>query len=806
MSQTFDDLYDDLQGSVDEDDNAILTPAQRQQKRKKLWTIIGIVVTIWIVATIAVVVLNPSGDDESTNDGAADDSITSGGGDTVFSGFTPDGGLPSVPEGLHTICAPLNLIQSPQAYDDCLHLCHPAECCHFSASSSASCLTEYRELCEQYRASCQHLQNQKAEEATYLETIIKVCSTQSLQTETGMVACKEQCDPYACCFDGSTDCTHSDAVCSDHGACVTALLLGDRPIESAEQAKGAVDTACGDLGTYEGQTKCSHICSPALCCFLSPSVWHKPCQVRCDHYETCSVLYGPIQQSNETEIRNITYSIPHELEKTCSPAQMNTLKGSKECLEGCQHHLCCFDDENPCNAEECHLYSACQVLVGRNSSTEITNSYVHEVCSGSIIETDGPKSCLDACSSSFCCLVDPRFTSWCGDNNPMCSKTEGCRIFSPTKLPPENPYILNRIGNVCTEGNLQSTLGATECETECSQRECCIDFGAANCQDTDLDYCDEVKPCQLLSEVDQIKETREEAKRENINAVAQNLERVCTPDNIATLSGYHTCYDDCYYHLCCFSDEPQCKEIQGSTECQKYAACGNLVNAGVSSSSSSSPIDVCSTESVSTPSGLQLCREVCAPRLCCFQDSNLPSSCVNSIGKAECSKFDACSVLVSVGSHNVYQKEDPYLVALVLNYCAEGKVGTEEGADRCRTQCMKRDCCFDELEGCYQTDKDWCDQFSSCSNLEDLKLGSGSIPVETNEILEDEDSSIASNSLDPGASFSPETSEALEDVEELIESNNVDPVASFSPETTEALEDVEELIESNNVEPDGSRR
>lgn len=732
--------FDDLQGFIDED-LSILNSGEfgYQFRRRRVITSKCLIFTMIGLAVVGIAVglgiaLNKSG---GSGQDASPPSSTSNTGNTEISGSVD---IPQVPIDLHNICAPMN-IQFDQGYNDCLALCQPAQCCEYVAENAFSCVEEHRQVCEKYRASCQHLDQKKATSSGI--TGNKVCSTKSLMTKEGVQACHDFCQPFKCCFDHSgASCNITEAVCSDNGACATALLVDEEGFASHAEAKDAVDSACQDMTTYKGQTQCSNTCNPAVCCFLSPSAWKQPCNVECDHYEACSALYGPILRHNTTD-QDVFLSIPHQVEQACNPSQMATLTGIRGCLDLCQHHLCCFEEHESggcshTNPEECHLYSACRALFESGSAVE----QPADSCTPSIVELEGPDECLQSCAKGYCCIVDARYEASCANDVICTTYYKACDILAPEKPEQEDPDLVANINHLCTAGNLASMFGASQCETSCSERGCCIETGAGNCRTSDRDYCDQVGNCQLIFEIDPTPEidveNKPETQDQGKNVVTQTLEQVCNASNLATISGYHNCYDQCFYHVCCFADDSDlnCNDKTREVDCTTYAPCKVLLDA--SGAGNANLNDVCSLASVETASGLEQCRKQCAPYLCCFQDPNLPSSCVGWYGQRTCGQYEACKILVSDSSHTAYKEEDPYLVALIDKYCKPEVVANPETASHCMTQCEKRGCCY--ITGdCYETvssqvnanpsdnvslsltvsslqDKEWCDEISACLN------------------------------------------------------------------------------------------
>jgi len=822
LSHLDDPGAEELNGFVDDYDSNYSTSLVRLHSRKdRRWWWNGKFL-IMVMAVLALVGVCVGLGIVFSDDIAASALSTSNSGDGNQAASAASHKIPQVPSDLHVVCAPMN-IQSDKGYNDCLELCQPAQCCEFAAEKDISCVEEHRNTCEKYRASCQHLDHKKATDTDV--TVDKACAADSLMTVDGVKACKDTCEAFKCCFDGSTDCDVSEALCSDNGACATAVLVDSDGFASHAEAKQMIEFACGDLSTSEGQTQCTNVCNPGVCCFLSEAAWTHPCTTNCQNYESCSALYGSLlRDGNATVDQEPVFSIPQQVETACNPASLASLAGVRECFDLCQHHLCCFDgieaggcpDTNP---DECHLYSACRAMV----ETEDNQEQPQEICAANLVELQGPEKCMQACRKGYCCLMNSRFESSCASDQICGNYYQGCQILAPEKPQEEDADLVKSINTVCTESNLASVLGATECERDCSQRGCCIETGAGNCKTSDLKYCIEVDSCQLLFTVDPTPEVDDDQDEEDDNildAVTQKLQSICMEDNFSTLSGYHNCYDQCFYHLCCFSGDPEinCKD-QREEECAAFAPCETLMD--TSGNHTDALGDVCSSSSVETMAGLEECRKECAPKLCCFQDPNLPSSCIGWYGKQECKKYDACKILVSDASHSVYNQEDPYLVGLINNYCKAEKLSDEEDARSCMAHCEKRSCCFNEGE-CWETNHNWCNEIIACANHplivahtgdggSDVGASSEDVDGDDDEPEPDEEDDIDVVGDDKLQGDSSETVSSGEDVDgdgdepEPDEEDNVDVVGDDklqgdSSETVSSGEDVDG--DGDEPEPD----
>ena len=391
-------------------------------------------------------------------------------------------GVIAPPPNFEVTCAPMN-IETDEGYSACLYMCEPAQCCSLIGTNPFSCLEGNRDYCEIYRSSCQHLDHKRASNHSKLHTSVETaCNTDALKSQEGVNNCESMCKGFSCCFDETSNCDVSTAWCHKFGACSILFQVDGDGFNSHTEAEAVIDAACQDISNYSGQTACSNICQLSLCCFLPDFFLTKQCTVTCDHYKACNVLYGPLQKIKvkSKEEQMVKVSIPQQVERACAPAQFQALSGVKECMDICQHHLCCFRS-NGCllsNPDECQLYSACRQLT--DLVTPLSEP-PEQACSVAALQTDGPAPCVQACSSHLCCWIDDRFTSSCAGDDVCSGIYATCHVLAPTPLINEDANLLERVETTCTKGNLGSTLGASECHSYCTQRECCIQDGAGNC-------------------------------------------------------------------------------------------------------------------------------------------------------------------------------------------------------------------------------------------------------------------------------------------------------------------------------------
>lgn len=431
------------------------------------------------------------------------------------SGTSSDATLVAPPGDLDITCAPANL-QTEDGYSACLHACQPSQCCELVDTNPFSCVDDHREACGVYHASCQHLSQKKTQAiATGQVVVDQACSTISLSSEEGVSGCKSICEDYMCCFPGPEDnypCDVSQAWCADYAACSALSYVDQDGFDSHEEVVETIEQACSEVESVEGHTKCENICRAAQCCFamLEFPAGDDCSLVKCDHYTPCSVIYGPQEEpGSDSEDDNDDFNIEDleggdsvddatqelyieirkQVAEACTLESISEVEGIQNCLNLCQHHLCCFapgDSEN-CSPEledECHLYTECNHLLDNQIQLSPDES-LETICSTDTFDEHGPHSCLNTCASHLCCSVDYRLRSSCATDSACGVPYEACSILWPEPVvDEESPNLFPSIQTSCTDGHLASNAGAELCRSFCIQRECCWTPGVGSCVNT----------------------------------------------------------------------------------------------------------------------------------------------------------------------------------------------------------------------------------------------------------------------------------------------------------------------------------
>lgn len=130
-------------------------------------------------------------------------------------------------------------------------------------------------------------------------------------------------------------------------------------------------------------------------------------------------------------------------------------------------------------------------------------------------------------------------------------------------------------------------------------------------------------------------------------------------------------------------------------DCQDFSACSILVDTAIHAATKEAVDDACLATDVDTIPGFLECAELCAAHLCCFQDPEEPSSCINLLGQAKCDIYSSCAFLVATENHPyLFVDDDSSLVALVEEACTEDNIATDEGRELCGSFCLKASCCY----------------------------------------------------------------------------------------------------------------
>lgn len=348
--------------------------------------------------------------------------------------------------------------------------------------------------------------------------------------------CRDACQEAECCTvaSGRNSCLSTNAnQCFAYSKCHMVLENDDYDSSSSipPAPSDLYDVCASDL------TSCREKCQAAECCFTESDEMES-CQatrlLACMDYAPCQVLRGEYV---------LTPANTSELAEICSTP-------SEECSSVCQAASCCWNrGEDSCFQSDfisCLTYAPCQELRLRPplSVLERPKVNVEQVCGiDSLLTADGYEECAQVCKDATCCFAtNPPYN--CFKNDPF-----GCLYYGKCELLPlaggSVPRAPSNINDICKD---VYSLDATELQTcldACKPSACCASQDD-NCYDQgNVLACDEYKICKPLYGV-LSQETN------TLRSPPETL-RLCTPENVATASGFTYCKNVCEPAECCNS-------------------------------------------------------------------------------------------------------------------------------------------------------------------------------------------------------------------------------------------------------------
>lgn len=243
-----------------------------------------------------------------------------------------------------------------------------------------------------------------------------------------------------------------------------------------------------------------------------------------------------------------------------------------------------------------------------------------------------------------------------------------------------------------------------------------------------------------------LNDTDNAEKRPLVQVPPNDLGLLCSLSSITTTAGHDKCEHACSFDSCCMAAGKDSCFLQEEETCGLYSPCGVLhmqtegnTNDETKGQYVAPPPDdlpqICSSESVSTPSGYLKCHGACHPGQCCLTH-NTPEMiahnqyairpCINTHPHI-CQGYDPCHALYD----EEYHKDTPSevtlskptqedLMQIVHKVCNQNALRTEDNAKtECEHACKSRTCCFtgNTAKNCYEDNEVWCEKFSPCKNL-----------------------------------------------------------------------------------------
>lgn len=371
----------------------------------------------------------------------------------------------------------------------------------------------------------------QTQQSPFLETKAYIDNVCSSQNDASL--CEEVCEPALCCTTTSkrNSCLSQNAAdCLAYSKC---HVVFD---EIAPPAPLDLENICSQADL----SACHSACQAAECCY-SDEV--ESCQathlLKCLDYAPCQVL------REDTTLRP---SNTNELFEYCSLSVDGTTP-SKECEVACRKASCCWNDDDSCLQSDflsCLTYSPCQELKLRPPHLVVDKPRrnIEQVCSvDSLLDSrDGYERCQEDCERASCCSSEKVPPYNCFQNDPFgCLFYEKCeRLSLAGGSVPRAPSNINEI---CKDVRSLDASQLQTCIATCKPSACC---GAENdnCyNDGNVLACDEYQVCKPIYGL---------FEASSLSAPPDNL-RLCTPENVATASGYQFCEKICEPAECCNS-------------------------------------------------------------------------------------------------------------------------------------------------------------------------------------------------------------------------------------------------------------
>jgi len=448
------------------------------------------------------------------------------------------------------------------------------------------------------------------------EHLFQSCSERSIATKVGREACLSLCHGHYCCFEKDVEfgsCVATpNSYCFVYAACENVILdFGFTNINLGD------DDEDGEDGPHKKKE----------------------------------------EDMGSVDVDGLNREDLELLDQTCSKENVATLEGIRDCNAFCQHHLCCFseDEEENCkedHGDECEAYESCRVIAdgpeegnknggggesgGGGSSITVSPEEVEKaVFSACYFGSDESKvteelvtQCHSICSSRYCCFESQSIVSSCRDT----VGEEECEMYSLCE------QMINDRGE-----EVKNFIELDELE---------FGTGGSSSSSSGTSYRPGSSNGVFVDEGE-------------FEATVNEVKAVCTPDQSGDESWVAECHATCADYLCCFATDgtgSNCKDVHGEDVCEAYYGC-KVLQSSSSSSSSASKVPISSGQQQQSSEQVQIdeVNEVCVPKI----------------------------------------RRDASLRA------------------RCEKVCASRDCCWQSGPGnCYVMNTEWCDEYAMCEILD----------------------------------------------------------------------------------------
>jgi len=496
------------------------------------------------------------------------------------------------------------------------------------------------------------------------------------------------------------------------------------------------------IGTSKGYKRCKKSCKEAACCMASHgSSCFLEQQEVCMEYSPCATIHTNYDDST-SDFNLVVPPAPLDLEKICADSNVAIQTGFLDCQAACNPGLCCLPttvsdptdnvpDIKACWAtheDVCQHYTPCKALEGVAENHGSPVDLANLKCSVHNLKfAEGVEDCGNICQTRSCCFADSKKMNCREDNEVWCNEFAACEhlLTAPDFGSGTTDTSTSESDNVSTGGSAPTSMQETctdiaslddttqyTCTQICQPATCCF-YNDADCEK----HID----CQFYSFCENVTNFLGGGGGSGPNidhhsSSPSDVQIAC--NDISTPSGLDQCYFHCSDYRCCFKDDFDPISCHARGICNQYDPCEKLE--GINDTHSKSTIDdLCSVPNLLIGGGFDQCENVCAGKLCCFDES--PGGCST---RPNCVDYEACSILM--GSFLLGKDASGGAIFDVNQICSTESIGDPEIEEMCETVCEKHSCCLNS--SC--SDGTDCSKFTACNNLPSNKPP-GSYPIPT---------------------------------------------------------------------------
>ena len=664
--------------------------------------------------------------------------------------------IPRPPDDLAKTCSKPN-IKTEKGKQACADMCSVAHCC---VTEIEVCRVVNPNMCEAYEIHCAKIWDTPFKE---VEVPMAPCDLEDTcggasvdDSQFGL--CEDACRPARCCDEDISVCKVTNPYDCEPYRIHCGTVWGDSHyVKTIPDAPMSIFRDCAGVELSEDNwDRCVDTCKPAECCDEDIEVCRVSNPDACEPYEVhCAEVWGDAYQ--EVTVPNA----PADLTTFCAAGYVSDTDSDRhKCNDLCYMAKCCSEDIESCkvlNPNACEAYmEPCAYFWGNSVTVPAPPSNLWRTCSEeSLNKADGYAKCEELCQEAWCC--DQPMESCRVTNPEVCEDYSVCSNLSAgvdnSKLKNgkvEVPKAAKDMATMCAPTSLSDVHGFNDCEARCTRARCCLEDDE-ECEVSNPEVCaDYIDPCTNLYN---FRFGLTWTGGEGIDAVhmmdlASQVDESCTAKSLLEIQGRQHCQHLCNDRLCCFADdETNCVEDRAS-ECVAFAACNVLLTmagtdympaptpaatrptapARAIPSPTSNNVDImednttaeeidliCSSNKLKSPTGLQICHEVCDEKFCCFDKKNSVNCYADDPDM--CDAYEGCLDLYDYeGIEYVVQLERD-----ISDLCAPSKLETSSGKIMCREVCEPHSSCFSSPTNPPTRE---CRNYSACGNLTEYTGGS----------------------------------------------------------------------------------